>query len=1254
MLQIKDIHKEYRTGNLVQRALDGVSLSLRDNEFVAILGPSGSGKTTLLNIIGGLDRYDSGDLIINGISTKKYKDRDWDSYRNHTIGFVFQSYNLIPHQTVLANVELALTISGVSKSERRRRAKEALEKVGLGAQIHKKPSQMSGGQMQRVAIARALVNDPEILLADEPTGALDSDTSVQVMDLLQGVAKERLVVMVTHNPELAQLYATRIVTVKDGRILSDTDPFVIDSESMAPPVHKNMGKSSMSFFTALSLSFQNLKTKKARTLLTSFAGSIGIIGIALILSISNGVDKYITNMEEETLSEYPLQIQSTGVDLTSMMMGAATAQSGKKDGEVGVAQMVTNMFSKMNSNDLESLKAYLDSNESSISQYANSVECTYSVSPQIFLENGKNIRQVNPDKSFSAMGLGSGSSNSIMSSTMSTDVFHEMPEDADLYKDQYDVKAGRWPENYKECVLVLTSQGDISDFLQYTLGLRDGKELDDMVQKFMAEEAVETPENEGPYTYDEILGKKFKLVNSTDYYEYDEEYKVWKDKSDNSSYMKKLVKNGEDLTIVGIVQPVEGATASMLTAGICYTPELTKHVIEKAASSEIVKQQLADEKINVFTGEEFGKEDNENSKFDMESLFSINADALQEAFQVDLSGFNMDLSSLSGLSSGLNVEMPDMPDMSALAGNINLDESSMPDLSKLIKLDDLDLDLSHMIDPEEILKNLPVDQVPDMSQALKSVKFDFTEEKVTALLKDVLTGYQESIKDKPEADMDKMQAALKQYLTSKEMNERLCKDLQELVKNNVNVDMSSEKLIAVAVGLMNQYQEYAKANGITQTDVASILAFLSQGEIQQQIKEEAENLVKNSVTVNITTKQIQDLLLQDVVAAYPEYARNNSLPDPANLGTYFLEYMQTEDGQNRLMNGLMTLVDTSEVQTQFSQAMETYMKAMMTSFTDAITKGIESKFTEIMEQVEKQLTKGIQTAMEQMIGNISSGMQEAMQSVMTSVSSSITSAMSQAMSGLGGLGSGMGNMEDALSIDPEAFAKAIQMNMNEDDLSELMMSLLSSENSSYDGNLKKLGYADLNVPGGINIYPKDFESKSEIVGILDQYNADMEAAGEDEKVITYTDLVGTLMSSVTNIVNIISYVLVAFVAISLVVSSIMIGVITYISVLERKKEIGILRAIGASRHNVSQVFNAETFIIGFCAGAMGIGITLLLLIPANSIIRSLADGVNVKAALPPVAAVVLIGLSVVLTLLGGLIPSRKAAKSDPVTALRTD
>ena len=1240
MLQIKDIQKEYRTGNLVQRALDGVSLSLRDNEFVAILGPSGSGKTTLLNIIGGLDRYDSGDLIINGISTKKYKDRDWDSYRNHTIGFVFQSYNLIPHQTVLANVELALTISGVSKGERRRRAKEALEKVGLGAQLHKRPSQMSGGQMQRVAIARALVNDPEILLADEPTGALDSETSVQVMELLKEVARERLVVMVTHNPELAQLYATRIVTVKDGRILSDTDPFEVDTEQMAPPVHKNMGKSSMSFFTALSLSFQNLKTKKARTLLTSFAGSIGIIGIALILSISNGVDKYITDMEEETLSEYPLQIQSTGVDLTSMMMGAATAQSEKKDGEVGVAQMVTNMFSKMNSNDLESLKTYLDSDESQMSQYANSVEYSYSVSPQIFLQEKDGIRQVNPDKSFSSMGLGSGSSNSIMSATMSTDVFYEMPENENLYKNQYDVKAGRWPENYKECVLVLTSQGDISDFLQYTLGFRDSKELDDMVQKFMAEESVEAPEDTGTYTYDQILGTKFKLVNSADYYEYDEEYKVWKDKSDNNAYMKKLVADGEDLTIVGIVQPAEGAAASMLSAGICYTPELTRHVIDEAASSKIVKQQLKNEKVNVFTGEEFGQEDSEDSKFDMESLFSINEDAIQEAFQIDESAFNMDLSGMA--LSGMSMDMPN------LSGSMDFFGSSMPDFSSLISFGDLNLDLSDAIDPEEILKELPADQVPDMSEALKSVKFDFTEEKATALLKDVLEGYQESIQDKPEADLSKMQSAIQQFLSSSEVNDRLSADIEQLVNDNIKVDVSTEKMIAAAVKLMNQYQEYARANGIEKADAASILGFLSQSDIQQQIRQEANELIQGSVTVTITADQIKELLMKDVIQVYPEYAKANQLPDPANLGTYFVEYMQSEDGQNRLMKGLTSMIDTSEAEKQFSSAMETYMTNMMTAFSDAITKAIESKFTDVMSQVETQLTQGIQTAMEQMMGSISDSMQGALQSVMTSVTSSITTAMSQAMGQMGS------SMENAFAIDPEAFANAIQMNMNEDDLSELMMSLMSHENASYDGNLKKLGYADLNVPGGINIYPKDFECKSQIVNILDQYNADMEAAGEDEKVITYTDLVGTLMSSVTDIVNIISYVLVAFVAISLVVSSIMIGVITYISVLERKKEIGILRAIGASKHNVSQVFNAETFIIGFCAGAMGIGITLLLLIPANSLIRSLADGVNVKASLPPVAALVLVGLSVVLTLLGGLIPSRKAAKSDPVTALRTD
>lgn len=591
MLQIQHICKEYRTGNLVQKALDDVSLNLRDNEFVAILGPSGSGKTTLLNIIGGLDRYDSGDLIINGISTKKYKDRDWDSYRNHTIGFVFQSYNLIPHQTVLSNVELALTISGIGKEERRKRAIDALKKVGLGEQLHKRPSQMSGGQMQRVAIARALVNDPDILLADEPTGALDSDTSIQVMDLLKEVAKDRLVVMVTHNPELAEEYATRIVNLRDGKIRSDTDEYIVDEQILKEPEHKNMGKSSMSFLTALALSFNNLKTKKARTLLTSFAGSIGIIGIALILALSNGVNGYIQSIEEETLSEYPLQIQSTGFDITSMMVGntgtddKSKDSSGKKnkDGQVKVMEMVTNMFSKMNTNDLKSLKKHLEKDNDALKSYTNAVEYDYDVDPQIYREDSDGVRQVHPDKSFSSIGIGADSgANSMMSSMMSTNVFYRMPKNTSLYEKQYDVKAGRWPKKYNECVLVLSQDGGMSDFLLYTLGLRDQMELDDMIKAFASEEEIKTPSSLGTYTYKDILNKKFKLVNQADYYEYDSQYKVWKDKSDNAEYMKKLVADGEDIKIVGIVQPAEGSKATALNMGIGYPYSLMTHVAEEA------------------------------------------------------------------------------------------------------------------------------------------------------------------------------------------------------------------------------------------------------------------------------------------------------------------------------------------------------------------------------------------------------------------------------------------------------------------------------------------------------------------------------------------------------------------------------------------------------------------------------------------------------------------------------------------------
>ncbi len=1051
MLQLKHIAKEYRTGTLVQKALDDVSLNLRDNEFVAILGPSGSGKTTLLNIIGGLDRYDTGDLIINGISTKKYKDRDWDSYRNHTIGFVFQSYNLIPHQTVLSNVELALTISGVSKAERRERAVKALEQVGLGNQLHKKPSQLSGGQMQRVAIARALVNNPDILLADEPTGALDSDTSIQVMELLREVAKDRLVVMVTHNPELAEAYATRIVRLRDGKIRSDTAPYEVDEAALTPPKHKNMGKASMSLLTAFSLSFNNLRTKKARTLLTAFAGSIGIIGIAAILSLSTGVNQYIESIEEETLSEYPLQIQSTGLNLTSMIAPDALSnvrtQAG--DGEVGVVQMLTTIFSTIGSNDLASLKEYLDSGESGIEHQASAVEYTYGISPQLYRLEGDSVRQVNPDQSFSSLGLGSASSsNSMMSTIMSTDMFYEMPENTALYEHQYDVKAGHWPENYNECVIVLTSNGNISDFLLYTLGLRDPLELDEMIQQFLAEEDVSTPTGLRSYSYDELLGISFKLVNSADFYEYDTEYQVWKDRSDNADFLRGLVKAGEDITIVGVVQPTEGSTVSMLTPGIDYPASLTRHVMEQAAASEIVQAQLASPTVNVFTGEAFGEE-NQEERFDMSSLFTVDTEALQNAFQVDQSAFDLDLSRYMDLS------------------------SFSPDLAGSLDLSGIALELP----------------------------------------------------DSPTLDM----AAL---------------------FGQLQPSISSENLSNLAVGLVKGYVKYA-----------------------------ASHLKLN----------------------------------PAKTEEYFAEYLQTDEGRQLLSDGMASLIDTEAMKEQMAQAMQ----QTMSSYTDSIATALESQIT---------------AAIQQSMGQLSAGMQDSIQQAAKQMAA---------------------NMEHAFSFDAEAFKGAIQTNMDSAELTELLTSMMTTKTASYDGNLKKLDYADPAKPSGINIYPATFVAKSRILDILNDYNSRMTDAGEDEKVITYTDLVGTLMVSVTDIVDTISYVLVAFVAISLVVSSIMIGVITYISVLERRKEIGILRAIGASKANISQVFNAETFLIGLAAGVLGIGITSLLLIPGNAVIHAVASDA-VSAVLPLQPALILIVLSVILTLLGGLLPAQKASRSDPVAALRAE
>ncbi len=1188
MLQIRQLRKEYKTGNLVQKALDGVSLNLRDNEFVAILGPSGSGKTTFLNIIGGLDRYDSGDVIINGISTKKYKDRDWDSYRNHTIGFVFQSYNLIPHQTVLANVELALTISGIGKAERRERAVKALEEVGLGNQLHKKPNQMSGGQMQRVAIARALVNDPDILLADEPTGALDSDTSVQVMDLLREVAKDRLVVMVTHNPELAEQYATRIVKLRDGKIRSDSDPFLIEEGAQAEPQHKNMGKSSMSFLTALSLSFNNLKTKKARTLLTSFAGSIGIIGIALILSLSTGVNAYIQTVEEETLSEYPLQIQSTGFDFTSMMSDGSGAGTEEEEGEINVIQMVSNMFSTMDSNDLESLKTYLDSGDSGIEQYTNAIEYSYNVTPQIYRQDGDGIRQVNPDTSFEALGLGSSTgSNSLMSSMMSTDVFYEMPENSGLYQSQYDVKAGHWPENYNECVLVLTSGGGISDFMLYTLGLRDSMELDEMIQQFIDEENVETPDNMGSYSYEDIIGITFKLVNSSDYYEYDSQYQVWRDKTDDEEYMKNLVKNGEDITIVGVVQPSEDANGLLLNTGIGYPVSLTKHVADAAENSEIVQRQLADKSTNVFTNEPFGEQGND-SEFDTDSLFTVDAEKLQNAFSFDS----------SGLTDGLDGAF-DLSSLGASAGG--------------------SLDLSGMIDLSGIQLDLPQAPSLSMGDIMDSIEITASQDDISRMVSGLLAGYQEYAAQNPQADYSRLGEYFLQYLQTPEAQQILSDNIRDIIQSGADLTVSTEELQQLVQDVMAGYQEYAAANGYTDPDRFDeyLIEYLQTPEAQAVLSQWASNAFGDVGDVTITQEQLEKLA-SELAAGYQSYAASNGLPDPSRMGEYFLDYLGTDDAKQKLAAGIAGMVDTGSLESQISGAVQSYMGQVMSSLSGEMAQSLETQITSAVTQVMGQISTGMESAMEQAAARLGE------------------------------------NMQNAMSIDPEAFAGAFTMNMSGEELAELMMSMNSTENATYENNLKTLGYVDFDVPSGIDIYPIDFESKEQVVRILDDYNSRMEAEGKDEQVITYTDMVGTLMSSVTDIIDIISYVLIAFVAISLVVSSIMIGVITYISVLERKKEIGILRAIGASKGNISQVFNAETFIIGLCAGVIGIGLSLLLLIPGNALIHYLAGTDDVSAVLPVVPAIVLILLSVVLTLIGGIIPSRKAAKSDPVAALRTE
>lgn len=986
MLEIRNIVKNYETGSETVHALKGVSIAFRESELVSILGQSGCGKTTLLNIIGGLDQYTSGDLIINGQSTKQYKSADWDIYRNHSVGFIFQSYNLIPHQSVLSNVELALTLSGVSKAERRRRAKEALEKVGLGNQLNKRPNQMSGGQMQRVAIARALVNDPDILLADEPTGALDSETSIQIMELVKEIAKDRLVIMVTHNPELAEKYSTRIVKLLDGQIVGDSDPFDPAKEPAHSEVRKSEvtkgQKTSMSFLTALSLSKNNLMTKKGRTFLTSFAGSIGIIGIALILSLSNGVQEYINSVERSTLASFPVSIQHETVDYTSLMTSMMNVRDNAEENrdpdriytnDISTEMMKT-MLSEMQTNNLAEFKEYLESDPDGISASIEEIQYSYDSNLYIYGHSADgDIMQINPSTVMSAMMGQSMADNvsqmtntysSLMgSSSMSSyDAFRELLS-TDMLKTEYEVLAGRLPEAYNEVVVLVTDRNELSDVTLYTLGLRDQGELEGMMSSVMAGESFDLDTGDLSFSYDDLMGMEFSMLTAPEFYQKNDDG-TWTDMRSDSEFMEQAAENGLKLKVVGILKPdADSLISSTNSGGIGYTHALTEYMIDKTNSSELVKAQKENPDVDVFTGIEFPKADEEEEQ--------------------------------------------------------------------------------------------PMSQ----SEAMEMLTGMLTEEQRTKLNEGIMAAITEE-------QQAQIQSAMMGMVSDEQMN-------------------------SIMMGVLTPEQLTQLQSG---ADVNSLLTDAQKAQMSAQI------------AASLTAEQNAELSTM-----------MNGMVDPTKMYTIFMQVLTTD---------------------QLRQLMD--------------------------------MTK-----------------------------------------------------------EPE------------------------TTDATYDGNLKLLGVAELSEPSSMKIYATDFESKEKITRLIEKYNDSKIADDNQADVINYTDYVGLMMSSVSDIINAISYILIAFVAISLIVSSIMIGIITYISVLERTKEIGILRAMGASKRDISNVFNAETLIVGFSAGVIGIAVTLLLNIPINIIIENITGIANV-ALLPWQGGVILVVISMLLTLIAGLVPAGVAAKKDPVEALRTE
>ncbi len=1115
MIEVRDIRKSYRTGDFVQRALDGVSIAFRDNEFVAVLGPSGSGKTTFLNVLGGLDHADSGDILVNGVSTRRYRDADWDTYRNHHIGFVFQSYNLIPHQSVLSNVELALTLSGVDATERRERAAAALARVGLTEHADKRPAQLSGGQMQRVAIARALVNDPDIVLADEPTGALDGKTGVQIMDLLREVANDRLVIMVTHNPELAAEYATRTVRLADGRITDDSMPFspadAVASDASAAEKNREpaeqtagkttsmptrgdsaKGKASMSFATALELSFNNLMTKKGRTFLTAFAGSIGIIGIAAILALSNGVNAYIEKSEKDAMSSYPLSINQSSSDFMSRMVemgtgsgsgsGKAADDDPKGSDAIPVDTMVSDMFATIKSNDLGSFKSYLDANGGGINEHVSAISYGYGIRPHFYNsdpskgteELGSPIgeQQGSAASAFSSLGMGSTTSS-----------FQELVDNDALLDSQYDVLAGRWPEAYDECVMVLGHNGKLTDYTLYALGLLDQREFDEMVESVSQDKKVEAPKNDVRLTYDDALGTSFTVVEQPNLYKR-AEGGTWTDMSDDTDFMADAIDSGIKVRVVGVVRPNSQTSSSPLVEGIAYTPELTTKLIEDASGSDIARQQRADPKVDVFTGKTFDElQKGASSAFDMGSIFSVDADALRRAFSFDASRLQASAPDLSTLS-------VDPTKLGFDASKIELDPSA----------------LSGVIGQDTILKMLAGAPKPDLD-GMGSLD-------------------------------EKDRAAVQELLTQ------------------------------IGQGFLPWWYERHPGESISpDTDfLKDLREYLETEEVAQKID------------------QIQKILGDAFGDNGEELARK-------------------------------------------------YLEEQLAPYLEQQMSALANQAAQVMAQ---QLSAQLQAQMSAAGGELA-----------TQLSTQIAQGMQSSMAGMAA------NLQGAFSVDADAFRSAIHFNLTQADLQSLMTNFAQASQLTYDNNLKKIGCADLDKPTQIKIYPKDFDSKERVLEVIDGYNDKMEAEGKKDQTISYSDVMGSLLSSVTSIVNMISVVLIAFVSISLVVSSIMIGIITYISVLERKKEIGILRAMGASKRNVANVFNAETFIEGLMAGVFAIAVVELVSLPVNAVVLSTYDVPDIMQ-LSPVAAIVLILISVMLTVVAGIIPASKASRRDPVEALRSE